>query len=159
MLGGVIATVLGGAITGYAATKAVAFVSATKDMIAAFTALNARILGTAATMQTAEGEMVVGTEAAAASIDAALISTGIGAALVALVSPAKGDREGGPIESKECRSFYLAPLYRIIWRPSAPCYVNTLPTSTSRLAKSISAWRPTRRNLPACRGLTPSRKA
>lgn len=81
----VIATVLGAAIGSFVAVKVAAFVGGMKSMISAVGRLAAMMLTTLVpAFATAEGEIIAGTEAMAVSVDAALIGTGVGAALVAL---------------------------------------------------------------------------
>jgi TP901 family phage tail tape measure protein len=101
-LGAVITGILGTAVAVFAYDKAAAFVGGTKRMlegigklalgiqagvgkiIASFTAQDAAVDASASNMGAAEGVMVTETEAAAGTIDAALTTTGIGLALVAV---------------------------------------------------------------------------
>lgn len=69
-LGGVITLVLGGALTVFAYTKAVAFIGATKDMITAVGALAAKMTGAAGTVGTADAAIVTANESAGASFAA-----------------------------------------------------------------------------------------
>jgi TP901 family phage tail tape measure protein len=83
-LAAVITTILGAAIGAFVAEKATALIGATKNMISSFALLAARVTGTAGVVEGENAAMTASTEAAAGAIDAALIGTGIGAALVAL---------------------------------------------------------------------------
>lgn len=77
-------TTLGGALSVYASTKAKKFLSATQDMVGALAGLGKRMFGTAAIVATSDEAMAGATVTAAGTMKAALVTTGIGAALVAL---------------------------------------------------------------------------
>jgi TP901 family phage tail tape measure protein len=80
----VIGTVLGAAMVDFAVMKVAKFVGGIKTMISAAKLLAVKMGITAAAVTTADGEMVATTEAASVSMKAALMTTGIGAAVVAL---------------------------------------------------------------------------
>lgn len=83
-LGGVISGVLGAAIGAFVGTKAVAFVGALKGMGTQFGLLATKVGESVGIIKGEEEAMVTTTEESAASIDAALLSSGIGAALASL---------------------------------------------------------------------------
>jgi TP901 family phage tail tape measure protein len=84
VLAGVIATVLGAAIGSFVAVKVAAFIGGTKNMIAAMVSMGKKMLETAGIMGTADAAIAADAEATAVSVDASLMGTGIGVAVVAL---------------------------------------------------------------------------
>ena len=83
-LAGVITGVLGAAMTVFAYDKAAAFGKGIAGMVSGLKGLATNSAATAGAVGTADGVMVGETDAAAAAMKAALLTTGIGAALVLL---------------------------------------------------------------------------
>ncbi len=83
-LAGVIATVLGGALTVFAYTKAKKFIGATEDMITAIGVLGKKIGIAAGEVETADGAIVTANASAAGSFKALAGATGIGLAIGAV---------------------------------------------------------------------------
>lgn len=80
----VITTVLGAAIGAFVAQKVAGFISGVQAMLVKLGLLGPATSTAAGEMAVAEGEIVAGAETTAASVDAALLGTGIGATLVLL---------------------------------------------------------------------------